>query len=124
MLYIAAPVNHPAIGFVRVALPLTDVRHQLRTVLFATLTALGLALVGAAALAWLISGRIGERVRVVASVARRYRGGDLTPPTLDFGDDELGTVARVLDESVQELGRRLDRSRTRSRAHGSDPLRA
>jgi two-component system phosphate regulon sensor histidine kinase PhoR len=116
MLYVAAPVNHPAIGFVRVALPLTDVRHQLRTVLLATLTALCLALVGAAALAWLISGRIGERVRAVASVARRYRSGDLTPPALDFGDDELGTVARVLDESVQELGRRLtDLARDRAR---------
>ena len=39
------PVRHPAIAFVRVALPLTDIRHQLQTVLTATLTALG---VGAA----------------------------------------------------------------------------
>src|SRR4029453_8793697 len=42
MLYIAAPVRHPAMATVRLALPLTDVRHQLRTVLTATLTALGL----------------------------------------------------------------------------------
>ena len=64
MLYVAVRARHPAIAFVRVALPLTDVRHQLRAVLIATLTALGLALVGAAALAWLISGRIGERSAV------------------------------------------------------------
>jgi two-component system phosphate regulon sensor histidine kinase PhoR len=41
MLYVAVPVRHPAIAFVRVALPLTDVRHQLQTVLWTTLTALG-----------------------------------------------------------------------------------
>ena len=37
-------------------------------------------------------------------VARRYGDGDLTRPAYDYGDDELGAVARVLDASVQELG--------------------
>ena len=49
MLYVAVPVQHPAIAFVRVALPLTDVRLQLQTVLTATLTALGIALLSGAA---------------------------------------------------------------------------
>src|SRR5437868_3170315 len=40
MLYVAVPVRHPSIAFVRVALPLTDVGHQLQTVLTATVTAL------------------------------------------------------------------------------------
>ena len=31
MLYVAVPVQHPAVAFVRVALPLTDVRQQLRS---------------------------------------------------------------------------------------------
>src|SRR6266849_1489668 len=107
MLYVAVPVKHPAIGFVRVALPLTNVRRQLEPVLTATLAALSLALLGAAVIAWLLSARIGQRVRLIAEVARRYRQGDLTPPRLGFGDDELGTVARSLDESVQEVGRQL-----------------
>jgi two-component system, OmpR family, phosphate regulon sensor histidine kinase PhoR len=107
MLYVAVPVRHPAIAFVRVALPLTDIRHQLQPILSATLTALGVALLGGAAMAWLFSARIGRRVRVIAGIADRYRRGDLTPPNLGFGDDELGTVARALDESVQEVGRRL-----------------
>ena len=35
---------------------------------------------------------------------------------MDFGDDELGAVARALDESVQELGRRLaEQARDRAR---------
>jgi two-component system phosphate regulon sensor histidine kinase PhoR len=116
MEYVAVRTQHPAIAFVRVALPLTDVREQLRTVLTATLTALSVALLGGAAIAWIFSARIGQRVRLIAGIAERYRRGDLTPPQLGFGDDELGTVARALDESVQEVGRRLgEQARDRAR---------
>jgi two-component system, OmpR family, phosphate regulon sensor histidine kinase PhoR len=107
MLYVAARVQNPAVAFVRVALPLTSVRKQLQPIINLTLVALGLALAGAAAIAWIVSGRLGRRVETIAQVARRYRAGDLQPPHLDFGDDELGMVARALDGSVQELGRRL-----------------
>jgi two-component system phosphate regulon sensor histidine kinase PhoR len=116
MLYAAVPVRHPTIAFVRVAVPLTDVGHQVQTVLTAIGTGLGLALIGAAAIAWLFSIRISQRVRLIAQVARRYESGDLTPPHLGFGDDELGTVARALDQSVQEVGRRLaEQARDRAR---------
>jgi two-component system, OmpR family, phosphate regulon sensor histidine kinase PhoR len=116
MLYVALPVHHPAIAFARLSRPLTDIRHELRDTVNATLFALGIAFAGAAALAWIISGRIGRRVERIAEVARRYRTGDLTPAPLDFGDDELGTVARALDESVHELARRLaDLARDRGR---------
>jgi two-component system phosphate regulon sensor histidine kinase PhoR len=116
MLYVAVPVTHSAIAFVRVALPLTNVRHQLGAVLSATLTALGIAFVAAVAIAWTFSVQIGRRVRQIAAVARRYRSGDLTPPRLGYGSDELGVVARALDESVQEVGRRLaDQERDHSR---------
>src|SRR5204863_172125 len=45
------------------------------------------------------------------------RIGALIAARVGFGDDELGTVARALDESVQEVGRQLaqqarDRART------------
>jgi two-component system phosphate regulon sensor histidine kinase PhoR len=119
MLYVAVPVAHPAIAFVRVALPLTNLRHQLETVLTVTLMALGVALAGAAAIGWMLSSRIAHRVRVIAGVARRYRTGDLTPSHFDYGDDELGAVARTLDSSVQELARQLDdqaRNRARTEA--------
>jgi two-component system phosphate regulon sensor histidine kinase PhoR len=117
MLYVAAPVRHSTIAVVRVALPLSNVRHQLQLVARGTVTALGVALLGAALMAWSFAARIGRRVETFAAVAERYRRGDLTRPHLDFGDDELGSVARAMDESAQELGRRLaeqarDRART------------
>jgi two-component system phosphate regulon sensor histidine kinase PhoR len=59
---------------------------------------------------------MGNRIRAIATVASRYRRGDITPPRIDYGDDELGAVARTLDESVQQLGRRLaDLARDRGR---------
>jgi signal transduction histidine kinase len=98
------------------ALPLTTVRQQLQSVFTVTLQALALAFVGAVLIAWMFSARTGQRVRAVADIARRYRSGDLTPPRMDFGDDELGAVARSLDDSVQEVGRRLaEQARDRGR---------
>ena len=107
MLYVAVPVSHSPIAFVRVALPLTSVRQQFRAVLMAIATALAVALLAAAAISWWSSSRVGHRVRAIAGVARRYGTGDLAPSGLDYGDDELGIVARALDESVQMVGRQL-----------------
>jgi two-component system phosphate regulon sensor histidine kinase PhoR len=116
MLYVAVPVTHPAIAFVRVALPLSSIRQQFDTTLVALAVALGIALVSALAIAWLFSSRIGQRVRSIAGVATRYGAGDLTPARLEFGDDELGTVARALDNAVQVVGRQLaEQARDRSR---------
>jgi two-component system phosphate regulon sensor histidine kinase PhoR len=57
-----------------------------------------------------------ERVKAIREVARRYSAGDLQRGSPDYGDDEIGEVARAMDAAVQELGRRLDelaRDRTR-----------
>jgi two-component system, OmpR family, phosphate regulon sensor histidine kinase PhoR len=60
-----------------------------------------------------------DRVTAILSVARRYELGDLSRPTPDYGDDDLGSVARGMDQAVQELGRRLnslERDRARMEA--------
>jgi two-component system phosphate regulon sensor histidine kinase PhoR len=117
MLYIAVRASHPVVRYVRLALPLSDIDAQLAEVRTLTLIALGAAVPIALVLAWLLSAPLGRRVQDIAAVAQRYSAGDLSRPGHDYGRDELGTVARVLDNSVQELGRRLqelsrDRART------------
>ena len=116
MLYVAVSGGRPPVAFLRVALPLTSIRQQLASILMTTLAALGLALLGGTIAAGVLAGRMGQRVRAIAWIAERYRQGDLTPPRLDYGDDELGVVARALDDSVHELGNRLtDLERDRGR---------
>jgi two-component system phosphate regulon sensor histidine kinase PhoR len=116
LLYAAGRAQHPDAAVVRVALPLTAVAEQVRRVGVHALIAFGLAAPVAVVLAWLSSALLGRRIKRIAELARRYGEGDLTRPPYDYGDDELGAVARALDTSVQELARRLDElSRDRAR---------
>ena len=65
---------------------------------------------------WLVSASLARRVSAIARVAERYSAGDLTRPVYDHGSDELGTVAKALDDSVQQLGGRIEElSRDRAR---------
>ncbi len=107
-LYAALRVEHAAVGYARLALPLTAIDEQLASVRRATAIGIFLALVGALVLAWVTSTAMSRRVRAIAAVARRYAEGDLSRPLRGYGNDEIGTVARALDASVHELGRRLD----------------
>jgi two-component system phosphate regulon sensor histidine kinase PhoR len=116
MLYVAARASHPVVRFVRLALPLTDVAEQLAAIRRAALTALAVAVPLTLVVSWILSAPLARRVQAIASVADRYSAGDLSRSTYDYGTDELGTVARALDASVQELGRRLEElSRDRAR---------
>jgi two-component system phosphate regulon sensor histidine kinase PhoR len=116
LLYAAVPARHLEIAYVRVALPLTTVAEQARRVGGNAILAFALAAPLAVLLAWVSSTVLSRRVQAIAGVARRYSTGDLTRPSHDYGSDELGTVARVLDVSVQDLGRRIEEL-ARDRAH-------
>ena len=59
------------------------------------------------------------RVTTMLSAAKRYALGDLTRSTPDYGDDDLGQVARAMDHAIHETGRRveaLERDRARMEA--------
>jgi two-component system phosphate regulon sensor histidine kinase PhoR len=107
LLYVAVRASHPEVAFVRLALPLTAIDEELAAIRRLTLLSLLAAVPVALVAAWISSAATARRVQAIAAVAQRYSAGDLTHASRDFGSDELGTVARVLDESVQELGRRL-----------------
>jgi two-component system phosphate regulon sensor histidine kinase PhoR len=111
MLYAAVPVKNPdmeALAYVRLAVPLLQVRDQLAAVRRIALVASGAGLLAALGLAWGISILLSRRVNAIASVAERYATGDLSQPARDYGNDEVGVVARMLDESVREIGRRAE----------------
>ena len=110
MLYVAVRTGHPVVRYVRLALPLTEIDAQLAAIRRMTLFAIGVAIPVALLVSWMVSAPLGRRVRAIASVARRYASGDVSRPAYDYGGDELGEVARVLDASIQELGRRLEES--------------
>ena len=107
-LYAAMPVTHPTVGFVRLALPLTEIADQQRAVLLLGLGGVLASLPVAGLLAWALSAPLAARVVGIAAIAQRYATGDLTRPPHGYGDDELGLVARALDGAAQELGRRVN----------------
>jgi two-component system phosphate regulon sensor histidine kinase PhoR len=97
-------------------LPLTESRDQAARIRMVAVVTLAASIPVALAVGWLFSAPLSRRVRAIAVVAKRYADGDFTRPPYDYGSDELGSVARVLDDSVQELGKRLSElSRDRAR---------
>jgi two-component system phosphate regulon sensor histidine kinase PhoR len=116
MVYVAVRASHPIVRYVRVALPMTDVDAQLAAIRRLTLIGVAAAIPVALIISWMFSAPLAQRVHAIARVAERYSAGDLSRSTYDYGTDELGSVARVLDASVQELGKRIEElSRDRAR---------
>jgi two-component system phosphate regulon sensor histidine kinase PhoR len=85
-----------------------DVTARRRAVLLATLAGIGVALAAATGIAAAVGRRIDRRIEAIEAVAHRYREGDLAEGPRDFGDDEIGAVARAMDDAVQELGHRFE----------------
>jgi PAS domain-containing protein len=115
-LYAAAQVRNSPVAFARVALPLTTIDERISNVRRMALVGLAFGLGAALILTYVVSALIGRRVRAVAETARRYQSGDFDRPARDFGTDELGVVANVLDQTARELGMRLTEM-ARERAH-------
>jgi two-component system phosphate regulon sensor histidine kinase PhoR len=106
--YAAAPVRNSAVSVVRVALALTAVDRRVREIQQLAAVGLAIALVLAAGLAWGTSILLTGRLRRIAETAGRYARGDFSRPSFEYGQDEIGPVARVLHTSARELGKRLE----------------
>jgi two-component system, OmpR family, phosphate regulon sensor histidine kinase PhoR len=115
MLYVAVAVRSPAapgLSEIRLALPLTEIQEQLSSIRRLALVALFGGGAAAFALAWGTSALLSRRIRAIAAVAERYAAGDLSRPSGDYGHDEIGVVARMLDESMREIGSRASQRET------------
>lgn len=115
-MYAAASVRRGAVRFVRIGMPLTGVAERISATRRVAWMGLGVGLLAALLVTWATSVWLSRRVRAIATIARQYRHGDFSRPAIDFGRDEIGAVARVLDETARDLGRRLE-DVARERAH-------
>lgn len=115
-MYAAAAVRNGPVAYVRVGLPLTSVRQHVASVRRLAWSGMLAGLLAAVLITWASSTWLSRRVQAVAALSARYREGDFARPTMDFGRDEIGTVARVLDDTARELGGRLA-DVARERAH-------
>lgn len=115
-MYAAASVRRGAVRFVRIGMPLTGVAERISDTRRVAWMGLGAGLLAALLVTWATSVWLSRRVQAIATIAHRYRQGDFSRPARDFGRDEIGAVARVLDETARDLGRRLE-DVARERAH-------
>jgi two-component system phosphate regulon sensor histidine kinase PhoR len=114
--YAAVKVHDSEVAYARIALSLTAVDARVAAVRRSALAGLLAGFVVATLVTWMASRLLTRRVAAVAEVARRYRKGDFARASRDYGNDEIGTVAGVLDDTARELGTRLTQMAT-ERAH-------
>ncbi len=99
-LYVAAPISG---GAVRLAYPLSSIRRAIaavhRTLLIASVVALGLATILAAVIAQIMARRLN---RIVA-FAQRIAAGDLSARISETSNDEIAHVAAALDITARKL---------------------
>jgi two-component system phosphate regulon sensor histidine kinase PhoR len=116
MLYVAVRNAAGPIAIVRLAEPLTEVSRQRGTLAFTITLALSASLLAAAATAWTASAAVARCLDEMAAVARRYASQDYSVRIRDVATDEIGSVARQLDDSIQALRSSLSElSRDRGR---------
>jgi two-component system phosphate regulon sensor histidine kinase PhoR len=110
MMYVAIPVRNarmPPLAFVRLALPLTDVDRQLAAVRSLAALGFGVGLAATLLLTWIFSAPLARRLRAIEERAQRYAAGNFAPTVPDYGRDEIGSVARMLDSLTRDLANRL-----------------
>ena len=103
MYYVALIREEMPGGFVRISVPLSFIRSsisQLRTIL---ISGLFLALFISSLLSFRFSGKITRPLEAVGRVARGIASGDFSKRVQYERDDELGTLARTINEMGETL---------------------
>jgi two-component system phosphate regulon sensor histidine kinase PhoR len=112
MLYVAVPVNHAGrrVGVARVSLPLEGVFAQARDLRRSMAAALLLAFVLTLALSAALSAPLVGPLHEIMEAARRLGAGDLGARIAVKRHDEIGELARILNQAADKLQRRLEES--------------
>jgi len=102
--------------------PLSDVADNVAVIRNQVLVAGGLALVLLAVVGWLVAGTIARRVKILEEGAGRVARGDFSTRFPTRYADELGQLARALEDMQRQLAQ-LDSARKRFIATASHELR-
>jgi len=118
LLYAAVAVRRDGrlLGAARVARTLSDIEAQARDFRGAVVLALMIAFLLTAVLSALFSSSLAGPLHDIMDAARRFAKGDLSARIRVGRGDELGELARILNQSAGELqGRLTETARERSR---------
>jgi two-component system phosphate regulon sensor histidine kinase PhoR len=119
LLYAAEPVRSGGriVGVARVSRGIEAIEEQSRSLWRAGALALALALLATAGLSVLLSSPLGRSLHEIMATARQYAQGNLSARIPVRRHDELGELARIINQSADQLQERMaeiarDRGRT------------
>jgi len=110
MMYLALPVeeNGETKGFVRLALPLTEITMALSRLWGMLITALLLATVLAGVLGFKLAQRLTRPIQEMTAAAQKIAGGDFSLRTYTTNQDEIGLLGQALNQMAQQLKETID----------------
>jgi two-component system phosphate regulon sensor histidine kinase PhoR len=109
MLYVALPLYHgpTTSGYIRLSRPMLEVDKSVDEIWLSVLKALLLILLVSLILAFVFSARIVAPVRSMAVFTDKVRSGDLSGTMIIESRDEIGLLAKNINEMVSELQKRI-----------------
>jgi signal transduction histidine kinase len=113
MKYVAVRVTDgdKIIGVVRIAVPLSEVQLELRSLYRATILGAVAAIFVAAIIAYVMARGISRPIRQMREVAGAIAGGRFDKKAIVKGEDELAELARSLNAMSDELEQKIEQLR-------------
>jgi len=118
LLYAAVPVRSGGrvVGVARLSRGIEAIEEQSRDLWRAAALALALALLATGVLSVLLSSSLGRSLEEIMETARQYARGNLAARIRVGREDELGELARIINQSADQLqGRMAEIARDRGR---------
>jgi two-component system phosphate regulon sensor histidine kinase PhoR len=110
MMYLALPVEKNGVlkGFVRLALPITEITMTLSRLWIMLFTALLLAIALAGVLGFKLAQRLTKPIQEMTVAAQKIAGGDFSLRTYTTSQDEIGVLGQALNQMAQQLKETID----------------
>jgi two-component system phosphate regulon sensor histidine kinase PhoR len=108
-LYVALPLYHGTAisGYIRLSRPMLEVAASVDEIWLSVLKALLLILILSLVPAFVFSARIVAPIRSIAAFTEKVRRGDLTGMVMIGSRDEIGRLAKNINEMVAELQQKI-----------------